>query len=246
MGREGERKGGEDRATERQKSEDSRSLGQAMARAGQPQQLGQRVQKVQDLGDEEEEQGLAEVAQDAHHGKGHTSKVTKGVPHEHPRGEPVEERGRGGKRTRKSSNYFLSFRVWGVVALRGEEGETNQLWKSRPKVTAMKGIMKSSENMWLSWKAPGSSSTLWMTTAQAMTRDCTGAMEDAHFRRQTHTKKTNQHDSTRTQAPRTRKQTNTKRDLPSLQAIDSRENVDRVGAKDGEGAHVDFVQNACA
>lgn len=41
------------------------------------------------LRDEEEEHGLAEVAQDADHGKGHAGKVAEGVAHEDARRVPV-------------------------------------------------------------------------------------------------------------------------------------------------------------
>lgn len=48
------------------------------------QELRQGVEKVEHLGHEEEQHGLAEVSQDAHHGKGHASKVTEGISHKHP------------------------------------------------------------------------------------------------------------------------------------------------------------------
>lgn len=45
--------------------------------------LGQRVEKVDHLGNEEEKHCLAEVPKDAHHGKGHASKIAEGVSHKH-------------------------------------------------------------------------------------------------------------------------------------------------------------------
>ena len=50
------------------------SLWQSVSWAGdQSEQLRDRVHKVEDLGDEEEEHGLAEVAEDGNHCKRHVS-----------------------------------------------------------------------------------------------------------------------------------------------------------------------------
>ncbi|SMQ51070.1 unnamed protein product [Zymoseptoria tritici ST99CH_3D7] len=43
----------------------------------QSKQLRCRVHKVEDLGDEQEEQGLAEVSQDAHHGEQHACEIAQ-------------------------------------------------------------------------------------------------------------------------------------------------------------------------
>lgn len=51
-------------------------------------ELRQGVQEVQHLRDEEQQHGLAEVAQDPHHGEGHPCKVTEGISHEHRGGVP--------------------------------------------------------------------------------------------------------------------------------------------------------------
>jgi hypothetical protein len=46
-----------------------------------PDELRQRVDKVDKLGDEEEQQGLAEVAEDPDHGKCHASEIRVRVAH---------------------------------------------------------------------------------------------------------------------------------------------------------------------
>lgn len=51
--------------------------------------LRQRVEEVGHLRDEEEKHRLAEVPKDAHHGKGHASKVAEGVSHKHTGGVPA-------------------------------------------------------------------------------------------------------------------------------------------------------------
>jgi hypothetical protein len=51
--------------------------------------LRERDQEVEDLRQEEEEHGLCEVTQDAHHREGHTREVAKGVAYEDLRGEFV-------------------------------------------------------------------------------------------------------------------------------------------------------------
>lgn len=64
-------------------------------------QLRHRVHEIQYLGDEEYEQRLAKVAQDACHGQRHAGKVGEGVAHKHLGGKPVEAQeaqGRGGQR----------------------------------------------------------------------------------------------------------------------------------------------------
>lgn len=55
-------------------------LGQTMAGTGnEVEQLREGVEKVEDLGDEEEEEGLGEVPEDGHHGEGHPTEVAEGV-----------------------------------------------------------------------------------------------------------------------------------------------------------------------
>lgn len=51
--------------------------------------LRQGVDKVDHLGDEEQQHHLAEVSQDADHSKCHPSKVAEGVSHKHRRGVPA-------------------------------------------------------------------------------------------------------------------------------------------------------------
>lgn len=51
-------------------------------------ELRDGIQEVEDLRDEEEEDGLAEVAEDAYDGKGHAGEVAEGVPHKYTRWEP--------------------------------------------------------------------------------------------------------------------------------------------------------------
>mmetsp|Transcript_6929 Transcript_6929/g.16698 ORF Transcript_6929/g.16698 Transcript_6929/m.16698 type:complete len:405 (-) Transcript_6929:244-1458(-) len=53
-------------------------------------ELRRRVQEVEDLRREEEEERLAEVAQDASDAEGHASKVSERVANKHLRGVPVE------------------------------------------------------------------------------------------------------------------------------------------------------------
>ena len=55
----------------------------------QSEELRCRVDKVEDLGDEEEEHGLAEVAEDGDHRKCHASKVAVRVTNKHSGGVPV-------------------------------------------------------------------------------------------------------------------------------------------------------------
>ena len=54
-------------------------------------QLRQGVEEVDNLGDEEEQHGFAEVSQDADHRKGHPCKVAEGVAHEHRGRVPARE-----------------------------------------------------------------------------------------------------------------------------------------------------------
>lgn len=51
-------------------------------------ELRQRVDKVYDLRDEEEQHGFAEMAEDPNHSECHPSKVTERVPYEHRRWVP--------------------------------------------------------------------------------------------------------------------------------------------------------------
>ena len=60
-----------------------------------PEELGDGVEEVEDLRDEEEQQGLAEVPEDANHSKRHARKVAVRVPHKHRRGIPRAGQGRG-------------------------------------------------------------------------------------------------------------------------------------------------------
>ena len=69
-----------------------------MPRAGhQSKQLGGGVEEIDDLGDEEEQESFAEVAQDPNHSKRHASKIAECVTNEHTRGIPGG-RGQRGKR----------------------------------------------------------------------------------------------------------------------------------------------------
>jgi hypothetical protein len=43
--------------------------------------LGERQHEVENLRQEEQEHGLGKVAQDTHHGEGHSRKVAEGVAH---------------------------------------------------------------------------------------------------------------------------------------------------------------------
>lgn len=54
-------------------------------------QLRQRVNEVDDLGDEEKQHGLTEVAEYPNHCKRHSSKVTESVSHKH-RGRVPDQR----------------------------------------------------------------------------------------------------------------------------------------------------------
>ena len=65
-------------------------LGDAVARAGdEVEELREAVQEVEDLGDEEEEERLAEMAQYGYHSKTHSRKIGERVPHKHARRKPV-------------------------------------------------------------------------------------------------------------------------------------------------------------
>ena len=55
----------------------------------QSEELWGGIYKVEDLGDEEEEHGLAEVAEDGDHRKCHASKVAVCVTNKHSGGIPV-------------------------------------------------------------------------------------------------------------------------------------------------------------
>ena len=57
-------------------------------------ELRGRVEEVEDLGDEEQQHCLAEVAEDGNHCKHHASKVAVGVPNKYSGGVPMG-RGRG-------------------------------------------------------------------------------------------------------------------------------------------------------
>ena len=59
----------------------------------QSEELRDGIYKVEDLGDEEEEHGLAEVAEDGDHRKCHASKVAVGVTNKHSGGIPVRGEG---------------------------------------------------------------------------------------------------------------------------------------------------------
>jgi len=61
-------------------------LGQPVTRTWHKvEQLRRGVQEIQDLRQEEEQQRLAEVAQDSNHGESHAGKVAVGVPNKHLR-----------------------------------------------------------------------------------------------------------------------------------------------------------------
>ena len=53
-------------------------------------QLRHAVQEIDYLGYEEQQRGLAEVANYADHSKRHSRKITKRVPHENPRWIPAK------------------------------------------------------------------------------------------------------------------------------------------------------------
>lgn len=64
--------------------------GKAVSRTrNEAKELGDRVEKIEDLGDEEEEHRLAEVGEDSNHCKGHSGKVTEGVTHKYLRWIPA-------------------------------------------------------------------------------------------------------------------------------------------------------------
>lgn len=52
-------------------------------------ELGYTVQEVEHLRNEKQDHGLAEVAQDAHHRKGHASKIAEGVANKYTRWVPA-------------------------------------------------------------------------------------------------------------------------------------------------------------
>lgn len=93
-------------------------------------QLRYRVQEVEDLGDEEEQQCLAEMSQDTYHSECHASKIAEGVTHKHTRWVPSahmwERKGRGERKWREEV----------------EGGEAHQLCLSKAEETAMKGRMR--------------------------------------------------------------------------------------------------------
>lgn len=101
-----------------------------MPRAGDhPEQLGGGVKEVEDLRNEEQQQSLAEVAQDPNHSKYHASKIAECVAHKHTRGVP-EGWGKRGHRGEGGTQ-------------RGERGRTaHQLCLSKAADTAMKGRMR--------------------------------------------------------------------------------------------------------
>jgi len=47
------------------------------------------TKKIQYLRDKEQHESLANVSQNAHHGKGHAGKVTTGIPHKDRSGIPI-------------------------------------------------------------------------------------------------------------------------------------------------------------
>lgn len=55
----------------------------------EPKQLRDRVEKVEDLGEEEEEEGFRKMAEDADDGKGHAGKVAERVADEGVRRVPT-------------------------------------------------------------------------------------------------------------------------------------------------------------
>lgn len=68
-------------------------LREAVPRAGdEVEELRNGVEEVEDLGDEEEEGGFAEVAEDADHGEGHSGEVAERVAHEYFRWIPAKEK----------------------------------------------------------------------------------------------------------------------------------------------------------
>ena len=66
------------------------SLWQPVARAeNETEELGQRVQKIENLRNEQKEQRLAEVSKNADDGESHSHEVAKGVADKNGGGEPV-------------------------------------------------------------------------------------------------------------------------------------------------------------
>ena len=61
-------------------------------------QLWHREQKIENLRHEKQKQRLAEMSQNANHGKGHARKVAKRVAHKHPTRISVVDEQRNGAR----------------------------------------------------------------------------------------------------------------------------------------------------
>lgn len=61
-------------------------------------ELRQGIQEVENLWDEEQQHGFAEVPKDAHYGKGHPSKKAERITHKHTRWVPALRQKRESKR----------------------------------------------------------------------------------------------------------------------------------------------------
>ena len=98
---------------------------QAVARAGhEAKQLRGGVDKVENLREQQQDQGLAEVAQDADDDKHHARKVAVRVADEDPRRVPVVvEQGEGDPQKRQEEGQGEEVRVGGRVGVGGEQVE---------------------------------------------------------------------------------------------------------------------------
>lgn len=99
--------------------------GEAMAGTGdEAEDLGTRVEKVEDLGDKEETESLGEVTEDTNNGKDHAREVAVGVADENLCGVPVvEEQGAGDAYPGEEEIKGEEMGVGGRVRIRGEEVE---------------------------------------------------------------------------------------------------------------------------
>jgi len=96
---------------------------EAMAGAGdEAEDLGRRVDEVEDLGEQHQHQRLAEVAQDAHDDEDHAGEVAVRVAHEDARRVPVVAE-QGGRHAQEGQQEVETeeVRVGGRVRVRGEQ-----------------------------------------------------------------------------------------------------------------------------
>ena len=99
---------------------------EAVARAGdETEDLGYRVEKVENLRNEEEAEGLGEVAENRYDGEDHAREVAVGVTNEDSSGEPVVvEKGEGDTDPGEKKIEGEKMRVGGRVGVGSEEVET--------------------------------------------------------------------------------------------------------------------------